>query len=126
MGKMNQIYGKKIEENHHIGESRDTMITIMIQIIHEKMIVFQEKNSYNKNSKNNGKYDSKSRSSISNSYQKESGSSNSSSSSSYSDKSEMHYPYTLNEIISGKYRVIIFLFNYFLIIFFPIGTKTFI
>lgn len=43
MGKMNQIYGKKIEENHHIGESRDTMITIMIQIIHEKMIVFQEK-----------------------------------------------------------------------------------
>jgi hypothetical protein len=43
MGKMNQIYGKKIEENHHIGESRDTMITIMIQIIHGKMIVFQEK-----------------------------------------------------------------------------------
>lgn len=43
MGKMNQIYGKKIEENHHIGESRDTMITIMIQIIQEKMIVFQEK-----------------------------------------------------------------------------------
>lgn len=43
MGKMNQIYGKKIEENHHIGESRDIMSIIMTQIIHEKMIVFQEK-----------------------------------------------------------------------------------
>ena len=43
MGKMNQIYGKKIEENHHIGESRDTMIIIMSQIIQEKMIVFRGK-----------------------------------------------------------------------------------
>ena len=43
MGKMNQIYGKKIEENHHIGESRDTIIITMSQIIQEKMIVFHEK-----------------------------------------------------------------------------------
>ena len=48
-------------------------------------------------------YKSKSRT-ISNSSKKESVSSNSSSSS-YSDKSNLHYPYTINEIIIKKYRV---------------------
>jgi len=43
MGKMNQIFGEKIEENHLIGVSQDTMTIIMNQIIHEKMIVIQEK-----------------------------------------------------------------------------------
>lgn len=43
MGKTRRIFGKKIEENHHIGESRDTTIIIMSQIIHEKMIVFPGK-----------------------------------------------------------------------------------
>lgn len=43
MEKMNQIFGKKIEENQHIGESRDTIIITMSQIIQEKMIVFQGK-----------------------------------------------------------------------------------
>ena len=43
MEKMNQIFGEKIEENHHIGVSLDTMSIIMNQIIQEKMIVFQER-----------------------------------------------------------------------------------
>ena len=52
--------------------------------------------------KNN--YKSKSRT-YSNSSKKDSVLSNSSSSS-YSDKSNLHYPYTINEIIKQKYRVI--------------------
>lgn len=43
MEKMSLIFGKKIEENHHIGESQGTMTIIMTQIIQEKMIVFQGK-----------------------------------------------------------------------------------
>ncbi len=79
-------------------------------------------NSYKKNSKNNNQYKSKSRT-FSTSSKKESISSNSSSSS-YSDKSNLLYPYTINEVIKGKYRVI---YNfYFFINFIFIGTKTFI
>lgn len=54
------------------------------------------------------------------SYKKESASSNSSSSS-YSDKSILHYPFTINEIIKDKYRVnLYFLFYFLLIIYFLI------
>ena len=81
-------------------------------------------NSYKKSSKNNNQYKSRSRT-FSNESKKESISSESSSSS-YSDKSNLLYPYTINEIIKGKYRVNLFflIFNFFKFLY--IGTKTFI
>ena len=62
------------------------------------------------------KYDSDSRTKkeISNknkSYSSSNSEQNSSSSSSYSDKSSLLYPYTINEIIKGKYMVINIYYN---------------
>ena len=59
--------------------------------------------SYEKSQKNNNQYKSRSRT-VSKESKNESVSSESSSSS-YSDKSNLLYPYTINEIIKGKYRV---------------------
>ena len=63
----------------------------------------RESYSYKKNIKDNNQYHQPKNRSI-NSKKKESVSSNSSSSS-YSDKSNLLYPYTINEIIKGIYRV---------------------
>ncbi len=84
-------------------------------------------NNYSRNKdysykKNSNKYKSGSRT-YSYSSKKDSGSSNSSESS-YSDKSNKLYPYTINEIIKGKYRVNLF-FNLFIFLF-NIGSKAFI
>jgi hypothetical protein len=62
----------------------------------------RENYSYKKNIKDNNQYYQSKNKSINS--KKESVSSNSSSSS-YSDKSNLLYPYTKNEIIKGTYRV---------------------
>lgn len=92
---------KKRKSSYH-GESKQKEYHYNCDYSRENNSYSRKNNySYKKKLKDNNQYQSKNRSINS---KKESVSSNSSSSS-YSDKSNLLYPYTINEIIKGTYRV---------------------